>query len=168
MANFNVAAIESIAKTVSGVTRVFVEEITPEIGQVTIFFTRDDDDSIIPSASEIADVRAEILTIKPAHTSDTGVLTPTLVGITVNFVFTALTPNTSTMQSSIQASLELFFREETTVGSNLDQDAYRAAIFNTVDTSTGDVVTNFDLSTPVGDVTIQSGEIPVLGTVTFT
>ncbi len=64
-------------------------------------------------------------------------------------------------------SLNQFFDEGTEVGVNVDEDAYRSAIFNTVDTVTGDVVSTFTLSTPSGDVTIATGEIGVLGSVVY-
>jgi len=50
---------------------------------------------------------------------------------------------------------------------SLDEDAYRAAIFNTIATDTGERVQTFALSTPTGDIAIANGEIPVLGNITF-
>lgn len=168
VALFNPAAITDKAKEVPGVTRVFVQPITPGVGQVTVYFMRDDDVNPIPTASEVAKVREKIEEIVPANTdedNDLFVLAPT--GVSVNFIFTALSPDTSTMRSSIEASLGEFFDESTSVGVDVDEDAYRSAIFNTVDTATGDIVSSFTLSAPVGDVTIASGEIGILGTVTF-
>jgi hypothetical protein len=71
------------------------------------------------------------------------------------------------MQAAVLANLQEFYDESTSVGVNVDQDAYRAAIFNTVDTETGDVVKSFDLSTPTTDIIIASDEIGVLGNVVF-
>ena len=45
---FNVAFIISTAKTVPGVTRVFVKEIDPGIGDTTVYFMRDGDANPIP------------------------------------------------------------------------------------------------------------------------
>ena len=168
VANFNVAAITEIAKTIAGVTRVFVESITPEVGQVTIYFMRDNDTNPIPSGSEVAEVRTAIETIVPVTTDETVdvfILAPT--GIPVDFTFLTLTPNTITMQNAILANLQQFFDEETTVGINIDEDAYRSAIFNTIDTETGDRVETFSLSTPAADVAIATGEIGVLGNVVY-
>lgn len=167
IAHFNVAEITSVAKTVAGVTRVFVQEITPAVGQVTIYFMRDDDTNPIPSGAEVADVDAVIQAIRPANTdsADVFVLAPT--GVSTDFTFTALVPNTSTMQTAINASLRQFFDENTSVGVDVDQDAYRSAIFNTVDTVTGEVVSSFTLSAPTTDITIASGEIGILGNVTY-
>lgn len=167
VALFNVSQIVSTAKEVSGVTRVFVQEITPAVGQVTIYFVRDDDDNIIPSGQEVIDVEDQLATIKPAHVDPADVIVLAPTGVTVDFTFSALTPNTATMQTAIQASLDAFFAENTEVGVNVDEDAYRAAIFNTIAVDTGERVTTFSLSAPVGDIVIASGEIPVLGTVSF-
>lgn len=149
-------------------TGTILSTITVAIGQVRVFFMRDNDDNPIPSGSEVATVREKIEEILPANTDDDNdlfVLAPTAV--TTDFTFSALTPNTATMQSAITASLQEFYDENTSVGANIDQDAYRSAIFNTVDTATGDIVKTFDLSTPTTDITILSDEIGVLGNVVF-
>jgi hypothetical protein len=122
----------------------------------------------IPSGSEVATVKTKIEEILPANTdedNDLFVLAPTAV--TTDFTFSALAPNTSTMQAAVLANLQAFYAENTSVGVDIDQDAYRAAIFNTVDTVTGDVVITFDLSTPTADIAIASDEIGVLGNVVF-
>lgn len=167
VANFNVAAITEKAKEIAGVTRVFIQEATPAIGQVTIHFMRDNDTNPIPAGSEVTTVKDNILVIKPANTSDVDVIVNAPVGVTVDFTFTALTPNTSTMQTAIDANLRQFFDERTDIGANIDEDAYRSAIFNTVDSVTGGVVSTFTLSAPVGDVVIAAGEIGVLGATVY-
>lgn len=167
VAHFNVAAITEKAKEVPGVTRVFVQEVTPVVGQVTIYFMRDNDDDPIPTGSEVTAVKDSILTIKPANTTDSDVIVLAPTGVSVNFTFSALTPDTTSMREAITANLRQFFEERTSVGVDIDEDAYRSAIFNTVDTITGDVVETFTLSAPVGDVAIASNEIGVLGTVAY-
>ena len=170
VANFNTANIVNTAKEVPGVTRVFVFEITPEAGDVTIYFMRDNDDDPIPNGQEVTDVKNKLLTITPAHTPTTGgagliVLAPTPV--VVDFTFTNLSPNTSTMHSAITASLEQFFKDYTEVNKDILQVLYSSAILNTVDQATGEFVESFTLSTPAGDIAIGTNEIGVLGTVTF-
>lgn len=167
VAHFNVSEIENKAKEINGVTRVFVEEITPAIGKVTIYFMRDNDDDPIPSGAEITNVKDKILEIKPANTSDVDVIVSAPVAVVNNFVFTALIPNTPTMKTAINANLAQYFDESTLISIDIEEDAYRSVIFNTVDTETGDVVQSFTLSSPVGDITIASGEIGTLGTVTY-
>ena len=167
IALFNVAQIVAQARLVSGVTRVFVEEATPDAGQVTIFFTRDNDVDIIPSAGEVTTVKNKILEIKPAHMDDDDVIVSAPTAITVNFEFSFLAPNVLTMQQAISDSLDQFFRESTTVGVPIKQFEYQSAIGNTVDPETGQKVDTFTLAFPVGDIPINVGEIGVLGTVDF-
>ena len=153
---------------VTPATGTITSTLTVSIGQVRIFFMRDNDDNPIPTGSEVATVRAKIEEILPAATDDVNdliVLAPTAVS--TDFTFTALTPNTSTMQSAINANLRQFFDENTSVGTDIDQDAYRSAIFNTVDTDTGAIVETFTLSTPTTDITIASDEIGTLGNVVY-
>ncbi|KKL62501.1 hypothetical protein LCGC14_2184580, partial [marine sediment metagenome] len=142
---------------------------TPSIppGQVRIFFTRDNDDDIIPSASEVATVKASILEIKPAHTADFDVIVLAPTAVTVDFTFASLAPNTTTMQQAVTANLEAFFREETTLGQDLTEVSYQSIIFQTIDPATGQKITDFLLSAPIGDITVPSGSLPVLGTVSF-
>ena len=138
------------------------------VGTVTTYFMRDNDLNPIPSGSEVTTVKNKILEITPANTASADVVVAAPTAVTVDFTFTALSPNTSTMQAAIKANLEAFFDEDTEVGVDVDEDAYRSAIFNTVDTETGDEVKTFTLSAPPsGDVAIGIGEIGVLGNVVF-
>ena len=167
VANFNIAAIVEKAKEVSGVTRVFVQPVTPATGDVTIYFMRDNDVDPIPSAGEVTTTKNKILEIKPVNTSDAQVIVAAPTAVTTAYTFTALVPDTATTRTSITANLQQFYDENTSVGVDIEEDAYRGAIFNTVDTTTGDTVTSFTLSAPTGDITITSAQIGVLGTITY-
>lgn len=167
VAHFNVNDIITKVKEVGGVTRVFVQEVTPGNGDVTIYFMRDNDDDPIPTAPEVTTVKNKVLEIKPANTPDSSVIVSAPTPITTAYTFTSLSPNTLTMQSAIEANLQQFYDEVPEVGVNVDEDLYRAAISNTVDTDTGDSLVSFTISTPSGDVVISSGEIGVLGVVSF-
>ena len=136
-------------------------------GQCIVYFMRDNDDNPIPSASEVQDVKDELNLIRPANTAEQDLIVNSPTPITVDFTFTDILPDTSTMRTAITANLDQFFTESNEVGSDLDEDAYRSAIINTVDTETGDKMQTFTLSTPSGDITIQSNEVPVLGAVTY-
>lgn len=167
IALFNIAAIDQQAKRVPGVTKVFVKPTTPEPGQVTVYFIRGNDDNIIPTGTEITEVKNKIFEIAPVNLSfnDIIVLAPT--PITVNFSFTSITPNTSTMRQSIIQNLKEFFNRTPDVGQNLSLASISAAIINTVDLATGDVLEAFSLSTPNSDISVSTGEFPVLGIVNF-
>ena len=112
-------------------------------------------------------VKDALDTIRPANTSINDNIVKAPDPITIDYIFTELTPNTVTMRSAVEANIEQFYEEQTTVGVNVDEDAYRSAIINTVDTETGDTVQTFELSTPSGDISVSSGQIAVKGSVTF-
>ncbi|RLC69251.1 MAG: hypothetical protein DRH97_00130 [Chloroflexi bacterium] len=150
--------------TATGSITVDYSNIQP--GQVRVFFVRDNDATIIPSAQEIQDVKDQILTIKPAHTSDADVIVdgPTLKS--VDFVFTTLVPDTSGLRTSIAQNLEdLFFTTEP--GATITQDAYRTAIQNSFDIETKQGVNQFVLSTPTGSIESLYNEIIALGDITY-
>jgi uncharacterized phage protein gp47/JayE len=167
VALFNEAAIVSQAQQVAGVTQVFVHEITPEVGQVTIYFIRGNDASPIPDGSEVATVKNKILEIKPAHTDEDDVIVLAPTPINVTFSFSALSPNTSTMQEAIDANLRAYFLDEGTVGNPITQDEYRAVIQTTIDPDTGDRVESFALTAPVGDQGGGTSEYCLVAAVNF-
>lgn len=164
-AQFNRASITAKALEVGGVTRVFVQEATPAIGQTRVYFLRDGDSTPIPDAAEVAAVKASILTIKPATTSDADVIVAAPTAVPADFTFTAISPNTQSMKDAVRATLIEFFKLKTNVGDDVVEEAYTAAIYNTRDPVTGDAVESFTLSAPSGDISISAGEIATLGTV---
>lgn len=167
IAHFNEAEITAVSKAVAGVTRVFVQEITPAVGQVTVYFMRDNDTSPIPDASEVALVKAAIDAIKPANTDTLDVVVVAPTPVSSDFTFTALSPDTPTMRTAITNSLEAFYAERVDVDTAIVEEAYNAAIFNTVDLITGDELSSFTLTAPPGDIAIAAGQIGILGNVNF-
>lgn len=167
VAMFNVAAIREQAFNVAEVTRVFVQEVTPAIGQVTVYFMMDNRTNPIPTSGDATNVKNQILTIKPAQTADSDVIVSAPTAVSTAFTFTALAPDSTSMRTAVSANLRQFFDEQTEIGVDVTEDAYRSAIFNTVDTSTGNKITSFTLSAPSADITITTGEIGTLGTVTY-
>lgn len=137
------------------------------LGQVIIFFTRDNDANVIPSASEVNTTKDKLIEIMPANTSVNDMIVNAPTANIVNFTFTDLTPNTSTMQAAITANLEQLFEEGTSVGQDLKSFSYESAIFQTVDSETGDIITDFTLSAPSGDVSIAADELPILGSIAY-
>jgi len=105
--------------------------------------------------------------IKPANTADFDVIVSAPTPVTVDFTFNTLDPNTSGMQAAVQTNLDQFFREGTVVGQDITRIDYESVIINTIDTATGEKVQSFSLIAPTGDITINPGQIGVLGTVTF-
>lgn len=137
------------------------------LGHVQIYFTRDNDQDPIPSAPEVQEVLESVLEITPVNTPESFVLVDPPVANPIPFNFTDLDPPTQTMRDAVDASLAQFFEEQTNVGEGIDEDAYRSAIFNTVDTETGDTVNSFTLSTPIGDIPGEATKLPTLGVVSF-
>lgn len=138
------------------------------LGQVVTYFMRDNDVDPIPAPSAVATTKAKIEEILPANTAtgDNMVFAP--VAAPVDFLFTALTPDNASMRAAVDANLSQFFEEVPAVGGTVDQDAYRAAIKNTVDPGTGDVVQSFELAAPVGDIPVAANAIATKGTVSHT
>lgn len=167
VANFNVSAIRTQVLSVPGVTRVQVLPITPEIGQVTVYFMRDlDDTGPIPSAGEVSTVKTALLEILPANTSEDDLFVLAPIGVPTDFNFNSITPDTPTMRTAVKAQLEEFFKTEPEVGEPVTSDQYRTAIQTTVDVETGAEISSFDLQLPVGPLPISVGEISILGEIT--
>lgn len=173
VANFNVGAIEKEVLAVSGVTRVKVKPITPAIGDVTILFVRDNEDYIIPTATDITNVKNALLEIKPANTADSSVVVTSPTPVTTNYTFIdstsvpAINPDTSTMRTAIENNLAAFYEDSVTFEEDITEDKYRSAIIDTVDPDTGDQLLSFNLSTPTTDITITTDEIGILGIILF-
>ncbi len=145
------------AKSVAGVTRVWVEPEGLGAGTVVVRFVRDDDVSLIPSAGEVAEVQAVLDEEAPAHASPTAVA-PTASPIAFTI---ALTPNTSATRAAATAELgDLLLREGEPGGTIL-----LSTIRTAVGTSAG--VTNYVMTVPSADVTHTANQIATLGTITF-
>lgn len=175
--------IKIAARTIPGNTRVFVKRpvtalgsgtqglpsYSPAAGQVVVIIVRDNDANIIPTQSVLDQTKDAIITLGklPAHTraDDVFVLAP--VAQVVNFTFTAISPNTQTMKTSIRNQLIAFFQDTVTFEEDIPSASYNGAIQNTRDTVTGDRLVSFTLSAPPGSIVVADGNIPVLGTVTF-
>lgn len=167
IAHFNVAEISNIVLAVAGNTRVFVQEVTPLVGQVTVFFTRDNEPNPLPSAADRQATKDEVLKVKPANTSDNDVIFPLLAGTDTDFGFTSIAPDTPTMRTAVRNQLASFFATSTDVETDVKDEAYITAIFTTIDTQTGERLTEFTLSTPTGDIIVGAETIATLGAVTF-
>ena len=167
VANFNPTAIEKAARSIQGVTRVLVKRITPAIGQVTVLFVRDNDDNLIPSASEVAEVEAAILELLPATSAEADVFVLAPTPVSTDYIFTAISPDTPTMRTAITANLQAFYADEVTFETDITEDKYRSAIIDTIDPDTGDILQSFTLSAPAGDITVTTNEIGTLGDIIY-
>jgi uncharacterized phage protein gp47/JayE len=166
--------IEIVAKSVPGVTRVFVRKASlfgengVNEGQVKIAFLRDNDANPFPSAQEIADVKAAIVAnCMTGNTASEDVIVISPTPHVINFHFTSIAPNTVSMRAAITAQLTQFFDEGVSFGQSIPTLAYGCAIAATYDGDRRQKLGSFVLTTPVGDITIGTDEFPVLGAVTF-
>lgn len=166
IAPFNEANIVSTAKQTIQVDRVFVEPNTPYIGGVTVYFTVSRA-NILPTSEDIAQVKANLLSIKPANMLDSDVVVAAPTPVTVNFTISGLAPNTTTMQAAVRASLGVSFAEATEEGEDVPEALYTSSIWQTVDLTNGDFVKSFSVVTPAANITVPLGSIAVLGNVTF-
>lgn len=173
---FSAAEIKIIAQTVPGVTDVFVRQAQlwdeanpPEVteGQVEIAFLRRDDANPIPSANEVEKVRQKILTILPAHTADEDVTVFAPTRLDVDFTFDSISPDTVTMRRAIRNQLDQFFEEGVTFGTAIAELDWKCAIKETYDTEARQKLKSFSVSSPAGDIAVDSREFPFLGNVTF-
>ena len=167
VAPFNVANIKVVIENeIPTASRIFVNEITPGIGQVTTYFVEDSQTNILPSAATIQKAKDALEVLRPADvdTADVFVFAPTLVP--TDFTFSSITPSNQSMRDAIQANLEFFFNS-TIEGVDITEEEYTNILLNTVDTTTGAILESYVLTAPSGDITIASGELGTLGNVTF-
>jgi uncharacterized phage protein gp47/JayE len=152
-----------------GVTRVWVQRAIPAPGSTTIYFTRDNDANQIPTVAQADAVKATITDVEtgilPANMATSSLLVLPPTPVTVDFVFSSLSPNTTEMQSAINENLTDYFLNDTQIAIDITLSELNRIIGNTIDAA-GNTPT-FTLSTPAADVTISTGELGVLGTITY-
>jgi len=171
---FTADEIEIVAKSVPGVTRVWVRKATENgtngvyDGQVKIAFMRDDDANPYPSSFEVETVREKIHSmIMPAHTAPEDVVVAAPTKLDVDIDIASLVPDTASMRRAIIARLEQFFGESVDYATNIPHDAILCAVRETYDREGRAKVVSFTLADPASDVTVGANELPALGEVTF-
>lgn len=145
------------ALEVPGVTRAWVYPAELGLGTVTVRFVRDDDASIIPDAAEVQAVQDHIDALRPV-TAVVTVVAP--IAVPLDFTI-QLTPNTSTVQAAVQAELEDLIRREALPGGTILISHIREAI------SLAAGETDHVLTAPAADVTHTTGQIAIMGTITW-
>jgi uncharacterized phage protein gp47/JayE len=146
------------AEEVPGVTRVWVSGQEEGAGTVTIRFVCDGAEQIIPDATMIAKVQAHINRVKPV-TAVAYVRAPTAT--TVDFVFAGVSPDTDVVKAQIESELRALFAREAAPGVMLPISHIRAAISG----AAGEL--DYTLTTPSDDIVPGTGNIPVLGSITW-
>lgn len=146
------------ALEIPGVTRAWCFPLEMGLGTVTVRFVRDDDVSLIPDAGEVAAVQAYIDALRPV-TADVYVVAPTAVSL--NLTISGLSPATTAVRDAIAAELADLLRREAEPGGTILLSHIREAI----SIAAGEY--NHSLTSPIADVTHTTGQIAVLGTITW-
>lgn len=149
------------AKLVAGVTRAWAYPQELGAGTVTVRFVRDGDGSgsaIIPSAGEVEAVQDLIDLVRPA-TANVTVVAPTAVPRDFTI---SITPDTPTIRAAVAAELADLIRRDVEPGGTL--------LYSQVTLAVGESpgVTDYEVTSPAGDTNYATGEVPVMGTVTWT
>lgn len=159
-----------IKEKIAGVTRVWPQTATPSAGYVTIYFTRDNDSNIIPTASQVNAVKNAIIDvdngIKPANTPDNYIIVSAPTAISINITFSTLSPNNVAMKSAITQALTDYFKSASVnVGGDISLNELNALIYSVVDEE-GNSPT-FTLSAPSSNTAISDTQLAILGTITY-
>lgn len=147
------------ALEVPGVTRAWCIPENQGAGTVGVTFAVDDDpDGPIPDAGQVAAVQAYLEERRPV-TAEVTAFAPEEVPLNPSIT---LTPNGDTeVQARIEAALKDLLLREAAPGSTLLVSHVREAISN----AAGEV--DHVLNTPSGNVVYDTGELGVLGTITW-
>jgi uncharacterized phage protein gp47/JayE len=161
---------------VTGVTRVFVERLWNGPGTVRVFPLMDSLYATaggIPGPADLARVADYLQTVQP---SDALVTVTAATPVPVAVAIKNLAPNTVAEQEAILAELRTVFRRKSRVSGNDDYFpsmpylAYPSSFaLQWVWGALNDAVAeaSADLVAPIADVPLGSGQIPVLGPVSF-
>lgn len=147
------------AMEVPGVTRVWVYGGLDGEDTVQVYFVRDEDESIIPDAGEVAAVDAYIKAPgrKPVAAS-VGTYAPT--ANVVNFVIKAI-PNTLPVKTAIESELRDLLKREAELAGTIPISHFDEAI------SLAQGETDHIMSMPDAPVECASNEIAVFGGITW-
>lgn len=146
----------------AGVTRAWTFPLWLGAGTVGVCFVRDDDDTIIPDATEVETVQGYIDALRPV-TANVTVFAPTAVAL--NFEI-ALSPDTATVRAAVQAELEdLLRREAEPEGGDGSGTILLSHIREAISVAAGE--TDHTLTAPAADVARNTGEMSVMGTITW-
>ena len=157
------------ALEVSGVTRAWTIPLYQGVGTIGVAFVRDDDDNIIPNATQRDAMKAYIISHTDPGTGETvgmpvtaalGLFIISLSLVSVNFDI-SIFPNTTAVQNAIQANLEDLILQEGGPGEIL----YISRISEAISLATDEV--KHKLNFPIADVSASILRVPVLGEIIF-
>ena len=148
------------ALEVAGVTRAFVLAGDDYLGPNTVgvSFVRDGDLSIIPDAGEVAEVQAYLDARRPI-TTEVFAYAPTTLAVPFNIDL--LADDTADIRAAVTAELKDLFTREGKPGGTILLSHIQEAI------SLAAGETDHVLNTPTANVVPPGGELPIVGTITW-
>ncbi len=145
------------ALEVSGVTRAWIYPAHMGLGTVGVTFVLDGETNIIPDAAKVAEVQSYIEAERPV-TAEVYVFAPSAVPLNPEI---SVTPNTSAVQAAVQTQIENLILREAEPGKTL----LLSHINEAISIAAGE--TDHTLISPTADVTHSTGEMAVMGTITW-
>lgn len=152
------------AREIGGVTRVFVDPLASGPGTVGVYFLMDDlYTNGIPQGADVAAVQAYIDSVHPV-TAVVTVAAPTPIDVDIEIG--SLSPDSTAVRDAIELELADMFRREARVSTAAEPfTLYRSKIWQAIANATGE--DHHALVAPASDVAYATGELPVLGTITY-
>lgn len=155
------------ARQLNGITRVFVDPVTSINGRTTVAVWFMMDDTYPDGIPQAADANALDLYLNRLRPAGAVVDVGAPVPVAQNIVINGLTPNTLAVRNAVNAELIEMFRRETAVSTLTEPfTLYRSAISEAIAVAAGE--RSHTLVTPATDHLFDPGQIPTLGTVSFT
>lgn len=147
------------AKEVAGVTRVWILQNWMGAGTVGVTFVLDDEEDVIPDGDKVDELQEYIddPTRRPV-TAEVIVFAPT--PLTVNFTI-AVVPNTAPVKAAVEAELADFLRRYAEPGKVIPLSKLSEAI------SLASGEESHIMTVPAANVAPTSGQLPVMGAVTW-
>lgn len=164
---FNEANIITTVLGIEGNTRCWVLKCTPNVGQVTVYFVRDNDKNILPDSNEINEVRNALSKLRTVKDSDSDIFVYAPAPKVVNFTLSGLVPNTPTMRTAVENNIKQLFEDNVDLSKSLSLDKIKSAIQNSFDLETGTALDTYTLVSPSADIECEVGELAILGSITF-
>lgn len=153
---------EAWALAVAGVTRAWVFPNENGLGTVVVRFVRDEDASIFPDAAEVQSVQDALDEQRPI-TAEVTAAAPTQLD--VDFTI-SVTPDTTAVRDAVKAELEdLLFREAEPGDGAGRGTILHSHMLTAIGVAEG--VDDFSLTSPSADVVPATGELAVMGAITW-
>ncbi|MDX2265453.1 MAG: baseplate J/gp47 family protein [Hyphomicrobiales bacterium] len=154
------------ARSINGVTRVFVDPVTAANGRtsVGVWFLMDDlYANGVPQPADVERVASYIDSLRPA-----GALVQVQAPQpqTVNVAIDNLSPDTAAVRDAVTAELRDLFRREVKVSTTSEPFILHVSkLWGAVSNAAGE--DSHLVTAPAADISVPAGRIAVLGTVTF-